>query len=137
MASPRVWASTSRVRARAGRAPLTETRELLGTGELKAHVSSSSGEAVLFVKVSDVVAPDGSTALPGGQVAPIRLTGVGGAGRDVTLLLPTLAHVFPAGNRIRVALAATDLAYAGPLSPASYDVTSTLATALSLRRSVS
>ena len=110
---------------------LTQTRELLGTGVLKAHVSSSTGEAVLFVKVSDV-APNGTANLPGGQVAPIRLTGVGGAGRDVTLRLPTLAHVFPAGNRIRISLASTDLGYAGPLAPASYSVALDPATALSL-----
>ncbi|MCW2599409.1 MAG: transporter ATP-binding protein [Frankiales bacterium] len=111
--------------------PLRETRELLGAGELKVHVSSTTGEAVLFAKVLDV-APDGSTKLPGGQVAPIRLTGVGGAGRDITLRLPTLAHVFPAGNRIRVAVATTDLGYAGPVSPASYQVSLLPATALTL-----
>jgi ABC-2 type transport system ATP-binding protein len=112
-------------------AVLRETRELVGAGSLKVHLSSSSGEAVLFAKVYDV-APDGSAVLPNGQVAPIRLTGVGGAGRDVTLTLPTLAHVFPAGNRIRVALATTDLGYAGPLSPASYTVSLQPATALSV-----
>ncbi|MGZ6793869.1 MAG: S15 peptidase family protein, partial [Mycobacteriales bacterium] len=102
-------------------APLARTRELLGAGSLRVHVTSSTGEAVLFAKVLDV-SPSGSAKIPNGQVAPIRLTGVGGAGRDVTLALPALAHVVPAGNRVRVALAATDLGYAGPLSPASYDV---------------
>jgi ABC-2 type transport system ATP-binding protein len=111
--------------------PLGSTRELVGAGELKAHVTSRTGEAVLFVKVFDV-APDGSTKLPGGQVAPVRLTRVGGPGRDVTLRLPTLAHVFPAGNRIRVGVATTDLGYAGPLSPASYEISLRPATALVL-----
>ena len=110
---------------------LPATRELLGAGTLKVHVSSSTGEAVLFVKVSDV-APGGSADLPNGQVAPIRLTGVGGAGRDVTLTLPTLAHVFPAGNKIRVSLATTDLGYAGPLNPASYTVALDPSTALAM-----
>ncbi len=112
-------------------APLARTRELVGAGELRAHVTSGTGEAVLFAKVFDV-APDGSARIPGGQVAPVRLTGVGGAGRDVTFRLPTLAHVFPAGNRIRVVLAATDLGYAGPLSPAPYEISIAPATALAL-----
>ena len=112
-------------------APLAQTRELLGAGQLKVHVASTTGQAVLFAKVFDV-APDGSARLPNGQVAPIRLTDVGGPGRDVTLDLPTLAHVFPAGNRIRVSVASTDLAYAGPLAPASYDVSLVTTSALTL-----
>jgi ABC-2 type transport system ATP-binding protein len=112
-------------------APLSTTRELLGAGSLRVHVTSSTGEAVLFAKVLDVGA-NGSAKLPKGQVAPVRLTGVGGAGRDVTITLPALAHVFPAGNRIRVSLATTDLGYAGPLAPASYDLRLDTATGLAL-----
>jgi ABC-2 type transport system ATP-binding protein len=110
---------------------LGATREMLGAGALRVHVRSTTGEAVLFAKVADV-APDGGATLPGGQVAPIRVTGVGGQGREVTIPLPTLAHVFPAGNRIRVALATTDLAYAGPPAPASYTISIAPGTALSL-----
>jgi ABC-2 type transport system ATP-binding protein len=102
--------------------PLTTTRELVGGGSLTLHVTSTSGTAVLFAKVLDV-APDGSAKLPHGQVSPIRLTGVGGAGKDVTISLPTLSHVFPAGNRIRVAISSTDLGYLGPQAAASYDLT--------------
>ena len=102
-------------------APLVKTRELVGTGSLRLHVTSSTGTAVLFVKVFDV-APGGGAKLPQGQVAPIRLSRVGGAGRDVTVDLPTLSHVFPAGNRIRVTVATTDFAYAGPLEPATYEL---------------
>ncbi|MCU1593222.1 MAG: transporter related, partial [Frankiales bacterium] len=110
---------------------LRATRELVGTGSLKVHVSSTTGEAVLFLKVLDI-APGGGGRIPNGQVAPIRLTGVGGSGRDVTLPLPALSHVFPAGNRIRITLSATDLAYAGPLAASSYDVRLDTASALSL-----
>ncbi|MCW2584791.1 MAG: transporter related [Frankiales bacterium] len=117
--------------ARWDSAVLGSTREMLGAGALRVHVRSTSGEAVLFAKVSDV-APDGSATLPGGEVAPIRVTGVGGPGRDVTILLPTLAHVFPSGNRIRVSLSSTDLGYAGPPAPASYTVSIAPATALTL-----
>jgi ABC-2 type transport system ATP-binding protein len=107
--------------ARWDSAPLASTRELVGVGLVRAHVRSSSGEAVLFVSVRDV-APDGAVRLPHGQVQPVRLTGVGGAGRDVVLQLPALTHVFPAGHRVRVLVATTDLGYAGPSAPASYDV---------------
>jgi ABC-2 type transport system ATP-binding protein len=93
---------------------LTKTREVLGAGTLKLHVTSTTGTAVLFAKVLDV-APDGSATLPNGQISSVRV----GNG-DVTITLPTLAHVVPAGHRIRVAVASTDLGYAGPASPATY-----------------
>jgi ABC-2 type transport system ATP-binding protein len=112
-------------------APLDSTQELLGGGSLRVRVRSSTDEAVLFVKVFDV-APNGNAKIPNGQVAPIRLSGVGGAGRDVTVPLPTLAHVVPAGNRVRVVLSTTDLAYAGPLAPATYQLSVDPGTALSL-----
>jgi len=103
-------------------ARLPHSRELLGEGHVRVTVRSSSGEAVLFAKVQDV-APDGTTTLPGGQVAPLRLTALPAQGRAVTVALPALAHVFAAGHRVRVSFASTDLAYAGPLAAASYAVT--------------
>ena len=112
-------------------APLQQGRELLGDGRLTVHVTSSSGQAVLFVKVFDV-SPTGSAALPGGQVAPLRLTNLPAAGQDVIVTLPALAHVFLAGHRIRVSLSSTDLAYAGPLAPALYTARIEPAVALAL-----
>ncbi|MCU1599800.1 MAG: CocE/NonD family hydrolase [Frankiales bacterium] len=93
---------------------LPASKELLGAGTLKVDVQSSTGEAVLFAKVLDVK-PDGSTSLPNGQVAPVRVRN-----GEATIELPTLAHTIPAGHRIRVTLASTDLAYAGPTAPATY-----------------
>ena len=112
-------------------APLATGRELLGDGRLTVHVTSSTGTAVLFAKVSDV-SPDGGSALPGGQVAPLRLDGLPSDGRDVTVALPALAHVFPAGHRVRVSLASTDLAYAGPSEPTTYTARIDPSTALAL-----
>ena len=112
-------------------AVLAKGRELLGDGRLTVHVTSSTGSAVLFAKVSDV-APDGAAVLPGGQVAPIRLAGLPPGGRDVTVPLPALAHVFPAGHRVRVGLSTTDLAYAGPTAPAVYTATIDPSSALAL-----
>ena len=112
-------------------AVLPTGRELLGDGRLAVHVSASSGAAVLYAKILDV-SPDGTASLPGGQVSPVRLTDLPTGGRDVTVVLPALAHVFPAGHRVRVALSSTDLAYAGPTAPASYVATLDPATALIL-----
>ncbi len=111
--------------------PLTQSRELLGEGRLTVHLSSNTGTAVVFAKVSDV-SPTGSAALPGGQVAPLRLTSLPPQGQDVTITLPALAHVFPAGHRLRVSLSSTDLAYAGPAAPATYTARINLPTALAL-----
>ncbi len=102
-------------------APFTASREILGGGSVRLRVTSTGPEAVLFLKVFDV-APDGSAELPGGQVTPVRITGVGAAGKDVTIDLPALAHVIPAGNHVRLVVSSTDLAYAGPLQPATYTV---------------
>ena len=112
-------------------APLPRGRELLGVGRVTVSVRSTNGGAVLFAKVLDV-GPDGSATLPGGQVAPVRLDAIGPAGRSVTITLPALAHVFPAGHRVRVALSTTDLSYAGPGAPATYTVGLDRGTALAL-----
>ena len=101
-------------------AALTTSRELVGAGHVDLRVRSTTGEAVLFVKVLDV-SPKGAVVLPGGAISPVRLTGVGRT-RSVRVTLPAMSHVFPAGHRIRLALATTDLGYAGPLRPASYTV---------------
>jgi ABC-2 type transport system ATP-binding protein len=100
-------------------APLTTSRELVGSGRVDVRVRSSTGEAVLFVKLMDV-SPKGGAALPGGSITPLRVTGVGGTGRVVRIALPATSHLFSAGHRVRLAVATTDLGYAGPLSPASY-----------------
>lgn len=112
-------------------APLPRGQELLGDGRLTVHLTSSSGRLVLFAKVFDV-APSGTAVLPGGQVAPLRLTDLPAAGRDVTVTLPALAQVFLAGHRVRIVLSSTDLAYAGPTAPATYTARIEPATALSL-----
>jgi ABC-2 type transport system ATP-binding protein len=93
---------------------LPATREVLGQGTFTVRVESTTGEAVLFAKVYDV-APDGSATLPNGQLAPIRTRN-----GSVAIALPALAHVVPAGHRIRITVSSTDLAYAGPARPASY-----------------
>jgi len=105
---------------------LTQPLELLGTPIATVTVSSTGGEAVLFAKLLDVSA-DGSTTLPYAQIAPLRVSGLptSGAGRTVTVTLPALTHRFAIGHHVRLALASTDLAYAGSRTPALYTVTGT------------
>ena len=117
--------------ARWDSAPLPSSRELVGAGQVHLRVRSSTGEAVLFVKLLDV-SPKGAAQLPGGALSPVRISGAGGRGRAVAITLPAISHVFPSGHRIRLAVATTDLGYAGPLRPASYQLDLDPARALDL-----
>jgi ABC-2 type transport system ATP-binding protein len=90
---------------------LTTQLQLVGTPTVRVHVASTSGTAVLFAALYDVDA-SGTSLLPYAQVAPLRVVGAGGAGTDVTVALPTLAHTFLPGHRLRLSFAATDFAYA-------------------------
>ncbi|ORT61699.1 ABC transporter ATP-binding protein [Streptomyces sp. CB03238] len=101
--------------------PLTEPLRITGSPTVRVTVSSDTGEAVLFGKVYDV-GPDGrQQVLPAQLVTPVR---VGGAqnGKAVELTLPAIDHEVEAGHRLRLVLAATDLGYASPATPATYTV---------------
>ncbi len=104
-------------------APLARQVTVTGRPRVRLTVSSdaSDGAAVLFGKVYDV-GPDGRRVLPHQLVAPLRVTGAGGAGRTVTVTLPAVDHAFPAGHRMVLVLSATDMAYASPVAPAAYRV---------------
>ncbi|MDF2258284.1 CocE/NonD family hydrolase [Streptantibioticus ferralitis] len=103
-------------------AVLTSPLTVTGSPRVRLTVSSNAdaGDAVLFAKVYDVSA-GGQQLLPSQLVAPLRVTGAGG-GRTVTVSLPAIDHEFPAGHRLRLALASTDLGYASPAAPAVYRV---------------
>ncbi|MFJ8438591.1 alpha/beta fold hydrolase [Kitasatospora griseola] len=101
-------------------APLGGALHLTGAPTVSVHVAADVPEAVLFAKVYDV-APDGKQALPQQLVAPLRVTGADAAGgRTVQVTLPAVDHEFPAGHRLRLVLASTDLAYASPAQAATY-----------------
>ncbi|MEU0272441.1 alpha/beta fold hydrolase [Streptomyces sp. NPDC006307] len=107
--------------ARFETAPLTETLRVTGSPTVRVKVASDSGEAVLFAKVYDV-GPDGrGQVLPAQLVAPVRVEGAA-KGKDVELTLPAIDHEVESGHRLRLVLAATDLAYASPAAPATYTV---------------
>lgn len=104
-------------------APLEQALHLTGQPTVPVTVSADRADAVLFAKLYDV-GPDGKSVLPQQLAAPLRVTGAD-AGRTVTVALPAVDHTFPAGHRVRLVLAATDLAYASPAQPAVYKVVPT------------
>ncbi|MFJ2190364.1 alpha/beta fold hydrolase [Kitasatospora sp. NPDC087861] len=101
-------------------APLDRPLHLTGQPTVPVQVRADRPDAVLFAKLYDV-GPDGKAVLPQQLAAPLRVTGAD-AGRTVTVALPAVDHTFPAGHRLRLVLAATDLAYASPAEPATYRV---------------
>jgi ABC-2 type transport system ATP-binding protein len=103
-------------------APLAAAVDLTGRPTVRVTVHADRPDAVLFAKLYDV-APDGRQTLPQQLVAPLRVTGADApGGRTVTVALPTVDHAFPAGHRLRLVLASTDLAYASPAEPATYRI---------------
>ncbi|MBO1334124.1 alpha/beta fold hydrolase [Streptomyces sp. VRA16 Mangrove soil] len=109
--------------ARFDSAPLKKSVRITGSPTATVHVQSSTGTAVLFAKVYDS-GPGGSNrqVLPSQLVTPVRVTGAGGAGKDVTLTLPAVDHQVQKGHTLRLVLSATDLGYASPDRPATYRV---------------
>jgi ABC-2 type transport system ATP-binding protein len=69
------------------------------------------------------LAADGTDSLPAGLVAPIRLVGLTpGVPRVISVTLPAVVTNLPAGDRLVVRVATTDLAYQLPATPRSYTI---------------
>ncbi|GAA1242452.1 CocE/NonD family hydrolase [Kitasatospora nipponensis] len=102
--------------------PLDSGLQLTGSPSVDVTVSSDAPDAVLFAKLYDL-GPDGKQTLPQQLAAPLRVTGANvPGGRRVTVRLPAIDHAFPAGHRLHLVLASTDLAYASPNAPATYRI---------------
>jgi len=104
--------------------PLPTNLDVVGTPTIKIRAASPTGEAVLFVKLYDYD-PDAGSNLPFGLAAPVRLTGLPSSideAQPVTVTLPTIAHRFEAGHRLRLTVATSDQAYTTPVAPATYVV---------------
>ncbi|WP_441246592.1 alpha/beta fold hydrolase [Kitasatospora sp. McL0602] len=97
--------------------PLDSALHLTGAPTVRVSVKTDRPDAVLFAKLYDL-GPDGKQTLPQQLVAPLRMTD----GQTATVTLPAVDHTFPAGHRLRLVLAATDLAYASPAQPATYRI---------------
>ncbi|MFF8793777.1 alpha/beta fold hydrolase [Streptomyces globisporus] len=104
-------------------APLDTSVRVTGTPTVTVNVKADGDrDAVLFGKVYDV-SPDGrQQVLPHQLVAPYRIT-PDQQGKPVELALPAVDHEFDSGHRLRLVFSATDLGYASPAEPATYNVT--------------
>ncbi|MZD07985.1 alpha/beta fold hydrolase [Streptomyces sp. SID5785] len=108
--------------ARFDSAPLDHSVRITGSPTVTAHVTSSTGTAVLFAKVYDAGPGGAREVLPSQLVTPVRVTGAGGDGKDVRITLPAIDHAVQKGHRLRLVLSSTDLGYASPVAPATYTV---------------
>jgi ABC-2 type transport system ATP-binding protein len=103
--------------------PLPSSLLVAGSSTVKLQVTAHGAtDATLFASVHHVSA-DGTDTLPEGLVAPIRLTGLTpGLARTVTVTLPGVVMNLPAGDRLVLEVATTDLAYELPRPPRSYTI---------------
>ncbi|MEV0620739.1 alpha/beta fold hydrolase [Nonomuraea sp. NPDC050404] len=102
--------------------PLTTPLQLTGSPTVKVKVSGK-GEATLFAKLYDVADDAQPPTLPAGLVAPVRVTIPEGSGSaEATISLPAVDHRFAAGHRLRLVVTTTDMGYATPVEPATYQV---------------
>ncbi len=99
--------------------PLSRAVNIVGVPRLRLHLDAPTaeltqnggpaGQLMLFAKIYDV-APDGTQTLHNRLVSPVRVTDVTKA---VTVELPGVVQRIDARHRIRVVIAASDLAYNG------------------------
>ena len=103
--------------------PLPSALLVAGSSTVDLQVTAQGAtDATLFASAHHVTA-DGTDRLPAGLVAPIRLTGLTpGVARKVTVKLPGVVRNLPAGDRLVLEVATTDLAYQVPGSPRSYTI---------------
>jgi len=111
--------------------PLPDPLEVAGASRIRLRVAAAPNGttpplaegAVLFVKLYDV-GPDGRRTLPGGAVAPVRISPLAadGAPTEVTVTLAGVVRPVQAGHRLQVAVATTDRGYALPPQPGGYTV---------------
>jgi ABC-2 type transport system ATP-binding protein len=104
-------------------APLPSRLLVAGSSTVSLRVSvQGATDATLFASLHDVSA-DGTDTLPSGLVAPLRLTGLTpGTAQTVAITLPGVVAEVPAGHRLVLEIATTDLAYQLPTAPRSYTV---------------
>jgi ABC-2 type transport system ATP-binding protein len=102
-------------------APLARALDVVGASRVSLNVSSSAGDATLFVQLY-IVSPDGLATLPRGLVAPVHLSGLPATGRDVAVRLPAVVRDVAAGYRLRLVVSTTDQAYALPGDPRTYRI---------------
>jgi len=103
--------------------PLPDSLLVAGSSTVQLQVTAhGASDATLFASAHHLAA-NGTDTLPAGLVAPIRLTGLTpGVPRTITVTLPGIVRNLPAGDRLVLVVATTDLAYHLPSSPRSYTI---------------
>jgi ABC-2 type transport system ATP-binding protein len=103
--------------------PMPGSLLVAGSSTVRLRITArDTTDATLFTSLHHL-ASDGTDNLPVGLVAPIRLTGMTpGVARTVTVRLPGVVRNIPAGDRLVLEVATTDLAYRLPASPRSYSI---------------
>jgi ABC-2 type transport system ATP-binding protein len=101
-------------------APLTGPLQLTGAASVRVRVRVSGGSgsakpATLFAKLYDVP-PAGEGTPARAQATPVRSDG------ETDVALPAMDYRFARGHRVRVVLTTTDLGFATPAKPATYEV---------------
>jgi ABC-2 type transport system ATP-binding protein len=104
-------------------APLPKSILVAGSSTVRLEVTAHGAtDATLFASVHHLAA-DGTDSLPAGLVAPIRLVGLTpGVPKVISVTLPAVVTNLPAGDRLVVRVATTDLAYQLPATPRSYTI---------------
>lgn len=84
------------------------------------QAAGPAGQLVLFAKIVDI-APDGTSSLIKGQVAPIRIPDVN---KPVKVTMPGIVHQFAPGHRIGLIIAGGSINYRGGLTPVPVTIVS-------------
>ncbi|NMD63375.1 CocE/NonD family hydrolase [Rhodococcus globerulus] len=92
-------------------APMTDTMDVVGSPTVTLRVAAP-GQPVVFAKVYDV-APDGSSTLINGLIAPIRISD---PSQPVPVTMPAIVHRFEPDHAVRLAITGGDISFRGGLA---------------------
>lgn len=95
---------------------------IVGSSKIKVRVTSSTSDATLFFSLM-AQSRSGALRLPGGIVAPVKLTNIPKSGIETQIQLPAAFIKLAPGEKLVVAVSATDQGYALPNDGRFYTVT--------------
>lgn len=95
---------------------------VVGSSKIKVRVTSSTSDATLFFSLM-AQSRSGALRLPGGIVAPVKLSDIPKSGLDAEIKLPAAFIKLAPGEKLVVAVSATDQGYALPVDGRFYTVT--------------
>ncbi len=96
--------------------------KIIGSPQIKIHLTSTKKDAVLFFSTVRI-SSNGITYQPSGIVAPIRVDNIPNDGIDITVKLPATYLKINPGDKVGVAVSATDQGYALPVDGRLYTIT--------------